>query len=70
MSVLEGIEQPLTFRAILASAVQVGGASEGASRQLLPVVAVTDCKSVYDSVPGAVGEAPHDRLGGPSSVDP
>ena len=58
MSALEGIEHALAFRAMLAGAVCADGVSEKASRELLPVVAVTDCKSVYDSV---------HRIGGPRS---
>ena len=58
MSALEGIEQAMAFRAMLAGALYKNGVSEATSRSVLPVVAVTDCKSVFDAV---------HRLGGPKA---
>ena len=56
MSALEGFEDALAFRSLLAGALNPGDVGEGRARELLPVVALTDCKSVYDAV---------HRVGGP-----
>ena len=56
MSALEGFEDALAFRSLLAGALHPGGVGEGPARKLLPVVALTDCKSVFDAV---------HRVGGP-----
>ena len=47
----------IAFRAMLAGALYERGVSEAVSRSV-PLVAITDCKSVYDAV---------HRLGGPKA---
>ena len=46
----------LAFRSLLAGALSPGDVGEGRARKVLPVVALTDCKSVFDAV---------HRVGGP-----
>ena len=50
MSALEGFEDALAFRSLLAGALRPGDVGEERARNLLPIVALTDCKSVYDAV--------------------
>ena len=58
MSALEGIEEAMALRAMLNGAMNgtKHAVREVSSRELMPIVAVTDCKSVFDAV---------HRIGGP-----
>ncbi|CAL1132716.1 unnamed protein product [Cladocopium goreaui] len=58
MAALGGWEDALAFRAYVAGALRPGVATtrEEMSRDLFPIVSVTDCKSLYDNV---------HRVGGP-----
>ena len=56
MSALEGFEDAIAFRSMLMAAIDPRDVGEARARQLVPVVALTDCKSVYDAV---------HRVGGP-----
>ena len=58
MSALEGIEEAMAMRAMLNGAMNGNrdAVRETSSRELMPIIAATDCKSVYDAV---------HRLGGP-----
>ena len=53
---MSALVDALAFRSLLAGALRPGDVGEGKARQLLPIVALTDCKSVYDAV---------HRVGGP-----
>ena len=57
MSALEGWEDAISIRAMISGAYFPGqdGVSEARSRELLPVVSLTDCKSVYDNVHRVAG---------------
>ena len=51
MAALEGIEDAMAFRASLAGAcVRRGGLDEGSCRDVIPIVPLTDCRSLYDAI--------------------
>ena len=50
MSALEGLETGLACRAMLAGAVTPRAVSESSARELLLMVSITDCKSVFNAV--------------------
>ena len=56
MAALEGWEDALAFRAMLAGALYTLPLSENKVRKVMPVVSLTDCKSLFDSA---------HRIGGP-----
>ena len=58
MSALEGVEEAMALRAMLNGAMNGSRQAvfEKSSRELMPIIAITDCKSVFDAV---------HRLGGP-----
>ncbi|CAJ1331158.1 unnamed protein product [Effrenium voratum] len=50
MAALEGIEDAMAFRASLAGALRRGGLDEGSCRDIIPIVPLTDCRSLYDAI--------------------
>ena len=50
MAALEGIEDAMAFRASLAGALRRGGLDEGSCRDVIPIVPLTDCRSLYDAI--------------------
>ena len=62
MAALEGWEDALAFRAMVSGIFSPQGFFEGEARRLLPIVSITDCKSVYDAVHRIAGpRAPSEK---------
>ena len=62
MAALEGWEDALAFRAMVSGIFSPQGVFEGEARRLLPIVSITDCKSVYDAVHRIAGpRAPSEK---------
>ena len=49
MASLEGIEDAMAFRASLAGELHPGRITEEACRSVVPIVPITDCRSLYDT---------------------
>ena len=58
MASLEGWEDAIAFRAMLAGSLRGEPLSEDAVRGVVPIISLTDCKSLFDSV---------HRIGGPKA---
>ena len=62
MAALEGWEDALAFRAMMSGMFSPHGVFEGEARRLMPIVSITDCKSVYDAVHRIAGpRAPSEK---------
>lgn len=58
MASLEGWEDAIAFRAMLAGSLAAEPLCEDSVREVMPIVSITDCKSLFDSV---------HRVGGPKA---
>ena len=62
MAAMEGLESAMAFRASLVGTLLGGGLSEERCRHVIPIVPITDCRSLYDTAKREGGpRAPSER---------